>query len=160
MQNFKSDKAPSWDNMNISCRVVIITVADHPAKWYWARHLVGQQRQALEVETPNSTFFYIDNADGLGIHKVTTGGHMQIPHRSLTPEPYTAITAVKESEVVYPDKLKMDYEKWRIEAICRTMYGDDYVVFHEKMGETLKKIKNGTYNFNKQNERNSSDHSE
>ena len=144
--NFKFDAVPCWDGNPIQCRVVSITVRDSPeAKFYWARPYVGRQRQALEVTADGKYFFYLDNADGLGIYKVTNGGGFRLGHRSLYPEPYTNIIEVDPGEVVYPNAELYRLESEKIEYDCTILYGDEYTKQQERSKAMLASLQNGSY---------------
>lgn len=142
-QNFKCSTTPVWDGVPIDCRIVTVTIADNPAKFYWARAFVGQQRQVMEIQPRPGEFFYIDNADGLAIHKVTNGGHMQLPHRSITVEPHTNIIPVDQDNVVYPTPDKMMAEKLRIEDFCTKLFGKEYLDTMERYSKALENIRSG-----------------
>jgi hypothetical protein len=135
MQSYKNT---FWDHTPARCRVVTITVADlRQFIFYWARPYVGQQRQALEVQTANQ-IFYIDNEGGQGIQKVNLGAHMGKPHRSLMPEPYTAITEVPDQEVIYPTPELLKAAEEKIEADCTALYGREYLIqLHAAAKKTL-----------------------
>jgi hypothetical protein len=148
MQDYKNFKNETWDGQPIKCRVVTITVADdHQFKYYWARPYVGQQRQVLEVQSAESTF-YIDNEGGSGIYKVVGGAHMGKGHRSLKPEPYTAIREVDEDKIIYPTPEVYQAANDKIEADCASFFGPEYVEQHKRMLETFAAFKQGKFNFN------------
>jgi hypothetical protein len=67
-------------------RVTAIVADDGRFPQYWARHLVGTRRKAVEVTYGDSTF-YLDDEDGSGWDKVTHGGSPHWGHSSLTIEP-------------------------------------------------------------------------
>ena len=75
---------PNWNGEPCEARRVRVVIADAPRfPSYWARDLVGQEREAVEV-VYNGQTFYIDNADGSGWVKVTEGmGSYRWPHRGL-----------------------------------------------------------------------------
>lgn len=64
-------------------RVTAIVTDDERFPMYWARHLVGTRRKAVEVEYSGETF-YLDDEDGSGWNKVTHGGSPHWAHSSLT----------------------------------------------------------------------------
>lgn len=87
-----------WNGEPCRARRVMVLVADAPQfPQYWARSLVGQSREAVEVRpmTPlnapalganpdQGEVFYLDDHDGSGWTKVTDGrGSPGLPHRSL-----------------------------------------------------------------------------
>jgi len=138
----------TWDGQHITCRVVIITVADQPQfKYYWARPYVGQQRQVLEIQSKDTTF-YIDNEGGHGIFKVVGGAHMGKGHRSIIPEPYTAIKQVAEADIIYPTPELYKAANDKCEADAAKFYGPEYVEHRERMKKTLEAIRTGAFNFN------------
>jgi hypothetical protein len=78
---------PRWNGEPCQARRVTAIVADNGAfPQYWARHLVGTRRNAVEVTYTGRTF-YIDDEDNSGWNKVTHGGPPFWGHRSLTIEP-------------------------------------------------------------------------
>lgn len=79
-----ADGPTYWNGERITCRRVIVIVADAPEfPGYWARDLVGQERHAVEVVYGGHTF-YIDNENGSGWAKVRfAGGGPQVGHSGL-----------------------------------------------------------------------------
>lgn len=76
-----------WNGEPCTARRVTAIVADDGFfPMYWARHLVGTRRKAVEVEYGGETF-YLDDEDGSGWNKVTHGGSPHWAHSSLTIEP-------------------------------------------------------------------------
>lgn len=72
-----------WNGEPCRAERVTVTVADDPAfPGYWARDLVGTRRRAVRVDYGGQTF-YLDDEDGSGWAKVTSGGGPWSPHRSL-----------------------------------------------------------------------------
>jgi hypothetical protein len=72
-----------WNGEPCRAERVTVTVADNPAfPAYWARDLVGTQRRAVRVDNGGQTF-YLDDEDGSGWAKVTSGGGPRSPHRNL-----------------------------------------------------------------------------
>jgi len=80
-------------------RVVVVEVGDEPEeskehfkkfypnqkKYLWFAPFIGETRQVVEVVYADETF-YLDNADGTGIYKVTKGlGSPHCGHSSLYP---------------------------------------------------------------------------
>src|SRR3569833_491331 len=123
MNNF-NQAVTLWDGNPVKCRVVDICAMDqHQIEFYWARPYVGQQRQAVEVTADGKYYFYLDNADGSGIYKVTNGGHMRLGHRSLYPEPYTEIKAVPEDKIIYPSKELYEAVESDIRRLGLALYG-------------------------------------
>lgn len=87
-----------WNGETTPARRVRVTIADHSYPAYWARELVGQERDAVEV-TYNGEVFYLDDeahehgtTDGAGWRKVTTGhGSPRYGHRELEVEPGSVV---------------------------------------------------------------------
>lgn len=68
----------------VKTRVIVADAPQFPQ--YWARHLVGEFRDAVRVTYGGQTF-YLDNADGSGWRKVTTGhGSPRWGHAELVVE--------------------------------------------------------------------------
>jgi hypothetical protein len=72
-------------------RVRVIVADDGRFPNYWAREFVGQERDAVEVlsgDAPDDVFpFYLDDEDGTGWVKVTTGrGSPRWGHRTIQVE--------------------------------------------------------------------------
>jgi hypothetical protein len=143
--NFKTGIMPVWDGLPIDCRVVNIIIADEKQfKFYWARPYVGQQRQAIEINVPNEgTKFYIDNADGLGIQKISNGGHFRLAHRSLTPLPGAQITEVEPDAIVYPTPELISSMQIQIEKDCFNLYGKEYADSMERYHKAIENLKKG-----------------
>jgi hypothetical protein len=82
-----------WNGEPAVCRKVWVTVADWPdAPKYWARDLVGQRREAVEVVIGPVTFYIDDHLRvgriGEGWAKVTVGrGSPRWSHGGLAVEP-------------------------------------------------------------------------
>lgn len=99
--------SPGWLGQPCEARQVRVIVADSPANLYWARHLVGTERAAVEI-TVHGITFYIDDegfeqseetrqylrdrghsdralvgSPGWGWAKVMNGGSPQDDHASL-----------------------------------------------------------------------------
>lgn len=75
--------ATYWNGEPVEARRAIGTVADAPYQRYWARPLIGQTREVVEIVTGDQRF-YIDDHDGEGWRKVTEGrGSPSVPHRDL-----------------------------------------------------------------------------
>lgn len=53
-------------------------------RFLWFENYIGEQRQAVEVNA-GSDVFYIDNADGSGMHKIKNGGNPKLAHRTIYP---------------------------------------------------------------------------
>lgn len=64
-------------------RVTAIVTDDGTFPMYWAREFAGTRRPVVEVTYGGQTF-YIDDWDGSGWAKVTTGGSPHHPHSSIT----------------------------------------------------------------------------
>jgi hypothetical protein len=62
------------------CRVIVGDAPQFPE--YWARDLIGTERDAVHV-VYGGREFYLDNADGSGWDKVMNGGGPGRPHRDL-----------------------------------------------------------------------------
>lgn len=78
---------PRWNGEPCQARRITAIVADDSRfPQYWARHLVGTRRNAVEVTYTGQTF-YIDDEDGSGWNKVTHGGSPHWGHSNLTIEP-------------------------------------------------------------------------
>ncbi|WP_330339374.1 hypothetical protein [Streptomyces sp. NBC_00557] len=76
-----------WNGEPCQARRITAIVADNDSfPLYWARHLVGTRRKAVEV-TYGAETFYLDDEDGSGWNKVTHGGSPHWAHSSLTVEP-------------------------------------------------------------------------
>lgn len=73
-----------WNGQPTPAVPVRVIVADAPGvQQYWARDLVGTEREAVRV-TYCGAVFYLDNEDGSGWRKVTDGrGSPRWGHRSL-----------------------------------------------------------------------------
>lgn len=76
-----------WNGEPAKANKVRVIVADNPhAPLYWARDLVGQEREAVKV-VYNGAAFYLDNETGEGWAKVTLyRGSPRVPHRNLNVE--------------------------------------------------------------------------
>jgi len=71
-----------WNWEPARAQRVTVIVADAPQfPQYWARPYIGQERFAVEIYQNGQTF-YIDNEDGSGWDKVTSGGPW-MGHRNL-----------------------------------------------------------------------------
>ena len=79
-----------WNGEPTECRRVSVVVADDQTfPQYWARTegIVGQRIPAVEVLYFDEPF-YLDDRNGSGWLKVTTGhGSPAYGHREVTPEP-------------------------------------------------------------------------
>ncbi len=91
-----------WNGVECDVEEVKVILADAPEfPQYWARDLVGQERNVLKViltkvpinaegdieELDEPEIFYIDNEDGSGMKKVTEGmGMWQYGHRDIRVE--------------------------------------------------------------------------
>lgn len=75
--------ATYWNGERCRAERVRLRVADGPHPQYWARDLIGTVRDAVRVRYGSRTF-YLDNEDGTGWTKVTTGfGSPGMPSKSL-----------------------------------------------------------------------------
>lgn len=61
-----------WNGEPTPARVVKVIVGEPPRATWWCADLAGTEREAVEVTYGDSSF-YLDNADGSGWRKVTTG---------------------------------------------------------------------------------------
>jgi len=76
-----------WNGEPCIARRITAIVADSVFfSGYWARDLVGTRRDAVEVTYSNATF-YLDDEDGSGWAKVTSGGSPRSGHLSLYIDP-------------------------------------------------------------------------
>ena len=81
-----------WNYEPTPARKVRVIVGPSPVKTWWCADLAGQEREAVEVSYAGQPPFYLDNADGSGWRKVTTGrggpdwGHSSLPVSSLAKE--------------------------------------------------------------------------
>lgn len=72
-----------WNGEPCQARRVLVVVADFGRfETPWFRQYVGQERAAVEVTYAGATF-YIDDEEGDGWAKVTSGGSPRAGHRSL-----------------------------------------------------------------------------
>ena len=72
-----------WNGEETPCRRVIVEVGPSEVDTWWCAKLVGHIRQAVEVNYSTGTF-YLDDEDGSGWRKVTTGmGGPRWNHKSL-----------------------------------------------------------------------------
>jgi hypothetical protein len=88
-----------WNGQAAMFRVVVIKVGEEPEvirlqceaytdrkRFLWFKPFVNTERQAIEVHQGTGRF-YIDNADGTGLLKVTEGlGSPTYGHRSVYPD--------------------------------------------------------------------------
>lgn len=73
-----------WNGERCEARQVRVIVADSEAPLYWARHLIGQEREAVEVIYNGETFYLDDQESPRGWNKVTGGhGSPAYGHRDL-----------------------------------------------------------------------------
>lgn len=82
-----------WNGEPCEVRLVRVIVGPSPKPTWWCADLVGTERKAVEVTYGGQTF-YLDNEDGEGLMKVTTGrgspayGHSSLPvERVVEPAP-------------------------------------------------------------------------
>lgn len=76
-----------WNGVPAKATRVRVVVGDSPRSTWWCASLAGTEREAVEVDTGYGLPFYLDNHDGSGWEKVTTGlGSPQRAHRSLPVE--------------------------------------------------------------------------
>ncbi len=83
---------PRWNGIPITARRGTAVVADAPNfSHYWARHLVGQRIAVVEVNLDGVNYGggidYLDDGEGRGWAKVTTGGNPRTYHASVAIEP-------------------------------------------------------------------------
>lgn len=75
-----------WNGEPTTANKGTAVVADGPFPLYWARDLIGQRIAVVEV-TYGSDTFYLDNRDGSGWAKLTTGyGSPNYGHREVDVE--------------------------------------------------------------------------
>ena len=75
-----------WNGEPTPARKVTLKVAaDTRYPHYWANHLVGTMRKAVEV-TYNGQVFYLDDDHGQGWNKVLAGGGPEWGHAELRPD--------------------------------------------------------------------------
>lgn len=76
-----------WNGIPIKARRGTAIVSDDTQRpLYWARLIVGQRIAVVEADLTTGTE-YLDNRDGTGWAKVTTGGSPRELHRALAIEP-------------------------------------------------------------------------
>ena len=74
-----------WNYEPTPARKVRVIVGPSPKKTWWCAMLAGTEREAVEVSYAGQAPFYLDNEDGSGWHKVTTGrggpdqSHSELP---------------------------------------------------------------------------------
>lgn len=83
---------PMWNGIPITARRGTAVVADAPEfPVYWARDLVGERIAVVEANLDGANYGggleYLDDREGLGWAKVTTGGSPRSGHRSVVVEP-------------------------------------------------------------------------
>lgn len=72
-----------WNGEATPVRKVVVEVAPSPFPTWWCASLAGTERCAVEV-TYDGRVFFLDDEDGSGWAKVTTGrGSPRVTHRSL-----------------------------------------------------------------------------
>lgn len=99
---------PRWNGEPCKARRVTAIVTDDGSfPQYWARHLVGVRREAVEVEYGDQVF-YLDNEDGSGWNKVARGGSPNDGHRSITVDPDSIHLRVDQEEL---KRLRKDSRK-------------------------------------------------
>lgn len=70
----------------VKVRVIVADTGRFPNAWFRLQNLVGTERAAVRI-THNDETFYLDDEDGSGWRKVTTGlGRPQVGHASLDVE--------------------------------------------------------------------------
>lgn len=75
-----------WNGEPCKARKVKVIIGQPPRPTWWFAALVGQARDAVEVNY-NGEIFYLDNDDGQGWTKVTEGkGSPWVGHKSLVIE--------------------------------------------------------------------------
>jgi hypothetical protein len=76
-----------WNGEPTPARKVRVRVGESPVRTWWCAPLAGSERKAVEVRYGDRVF-YLDNEDGSGWRKVTTGhgspnvGHSGLPDTS------------------------------------------------------------------------------
>jgi hypothetical protein len=79
-----------WNYEKTPCRIVRVIVGPSPVKTWWSYGLEGTEREAVEVSY-GCHVFHLDNENGSGWAKVTTGrggpdwGHSSIPVERVLP---------------------------------------------------------------------------
>lgn len=82
-----------WNGKPCVARHVRVIVGPCLKETFWHNGLEGTERNAVEVSYAGQTF-YLDNEDGSGWQKVTTGrgspiwGHKSLPVQSVVGEPH------------------------------------------------------------------------
>lgn len=97
-ETFRFDK-PHWNGIPCEAQHVTIIVADNGEfPQYWARDLVGQERDAIRVRigpqygqdeygrTNIEDEFFLDNQEGQAYTKLMNGGGPSYGHRTLIAE--------------------------------------------------------------------------
>ena len=75
-----------WNYEPTPARKVRVVVGKSPKPTWWCADIEGQERDAVEVNY-HGTIHYLDNEDGSGWNKVTSGrGGPEWEHRSLPVE--------------------------------------------------------------------------
>ena len=76
-----------WNGEVTACRQVRVRVGHSPQPTWWCAGMEGTIRRAIEVQYRGNTF-YLDNENGSGWEKVTSGkggprtAHLQLPDDS------------------------------------------------------------------------------
>ena len=78
------DARTYWNGEEAPCVRVRVIVGPSPVATWWCASLEGDERAAVRVDYPGGEPFYLDDEDGSGWAKVTTGfGAPRVSHRSL-----------------------------------------------------------------------------
>jgi len=85
-----------WNGEPTKVDRVIVRIPKITNPKHWAYQLQGQERPAVVVHYPGGSPFILDNIDGQGWHKVTTGkGSPQAGHKQLS----------DDTEILRPDDI-------------------------------------------------------
>ena len=63
----------TWNDEPVQARRVVVIVGEARSRGYWSEHLVGQQRNAIEVKTHRRERFFLDDEGGTGERKIASG---------------------------------------------------------------------------------------
>jgi len=143
-----------WNGEPAEFRVVVIVVGDEPdhQKEHFAKHrpdqkrylwfvpFIGTERQAVEV-TYGDSKFYLDNADGNGIRKVTKGmGSPTHGHKSIYPERILHEVPKEHWQLFHPGLSEIIQEE--IDEAWMQIDPDGYTQHKKDVQSLLDSIKN------------------
>ncbi len=121
-----------WNGERCQFKVVFIKLIDfeNTPTLYWAKPFVDVERQAIEVNY-ESTTFCIDNEDGTGYVKMTTGfGSPSYNHRSIFK--YQVIRDVPQDEInIVFNKEKYDWIRSVSDKWCEENHPKEFEDFKE-----------------------------